>query len=210
MLASSHGFFHVMYILRDHLALRVPLKSQYGHNWKLLTGQRTAQSRQIFWKKWILQNVYKIRANNLFSIRLSSCVYLSCCCLVTAMSDSFATPWTVIRNTPLSMGFPRQEHQSGLPFPSPGDLPVQTPVSCTAGRVFITDHQVVLIGFKKAEILISLVSGGKYDSAPQSPQGPRHLAFIPGVTILLTFQDGRCSSIHTLSVCGQWEKWPRL
>ena len=121
MLASSHGFFHVMYILRDHLALRVPLKSQYGHNWKLLTGQRTAQSRQIFWKKWILQNVYKIRANNLFSIRLSSCVYLSCCCLVTAMSDSFATPWTVIRNTPLSMGFPRQEHQSGLLFPSPHD-----------------------------------------------------------------------------------------
>ena len=35
----------------------------------------------------------------------------------------FATPWTVPRQTPLSMGFSRQEYWSGLPFPSPGDLP---------------------------------------------------------------------------------------
>ena len=39
------------------------------------------------------------------------------------MSDSFATPWTVAHQAPLSMGFPRQEHWSGWPFPSPGDLP---------------------------------------------------------------------------------------
>ena len=32
-------------------------------------------------------------------------------------------PWTVAHQTPLSMGFSRQEYQSGLPFPSPGDLP---------------------------------------------------------------------------------------
>ena len=35
----------------------------------------------------------------------------------------FATPWTVARQAPLSMGFSRQEFWSGLPFPSPGDLP---------------------------------------------------------------------------------------
>ena len=39
------------------------------------------------------------------------------------MSDSFETPWTVALQAPLSMGFPRQEYWSGLPFPSPGDLP---------------------------------------------------------------------------------------
>ena len=39
------------------------------------------------------------------------------------MSDSFATPWTVAHQAPLPMGFPRQEHWSGLPFPSPGDFP---------------------------------------------------------------------------------------
>ena len=33
------------------------------------------------------------------------------------------TPRTVARQAPLSMGFPRQEYWSELPFPSPGDLP---------------------------------------------------------------------------------------
>ena len=33
------------------------------------------------------------------------------------------TPWTVAYQAPMSMGFSRQEYWSGLPFPSPGDLP---------------------------------------------------------------------------------------
>ena len=40
----------------------------------------------------------------------------------SVMSDSSPTPWTVAHQAPLSMGFPRQEYWSGLPFPSPGDL----------------------------------------------------------------------------------------
>ena len=32
-------------------------------------------------------------------------------------------PWTVARQAPLSTGFPSQGYWSGLPFPSPGDLP---------------------------------------------------------------------------------------
>ena len=35
----------------------------------------------------------------------------------------FATPWTVAYQAFPSMGFSRQEYWSGLPFPSPGDLP---------------------------------------------------------------------------------------
>ena len=35
----------------------------------------------------------------------------------------FATLWTVAHHVPPSMGFSRQEYWSGLPFPSPGDLP---------------------------------------------------------------------------------------
>ena len=38
------------------------------------------------------------------------------------MSDFFVTPWTVTCQAPLSVGFPRQEYWSRLPFPSPGDL----------------------------------------------------------------------------------------
>ena len=43
---------------------------------------------------------------------------LSC----SAMSDS-ETPWTTSCQTPLSMGFLRQEYWSELPFPPPGNLP---------------------------------------------------------------------------------------
>ena len=35
----------------------------------------------------------------------------------------FVTPWTVAHQVRLSIGFPRQEYWSGLPFPSPGDFP---------------------------------------------------------------------------------------
>ena len=41
----------------------------------------------------------------------------------SVMSDSFVTPWTVAYQASLSMEFSRQEYWSGLPFPSPGDLP---------------------------------------------------------------------------------------
>ena len=42
--------------------------------------------------------------------------------LVTKSCPTLATQWTVACQIPLSMGFPRQEYWSGLPFPSPGDL----------------------------------------------------------------------------------------
>ena len=35
----------------------------------------------------------------------------------------FVTPWTVAYQASLSMGFSRPEYSSGLPFPSPGNLP---------------------------------------------------------------------------------------
>ena len=44
-----------------------------------------------------------------------------CACLLSCFSpvQLFETLWTVAHWTPLSMGFSRQEHWSGLPFPSP-------------------------------------------------------------------------------------------
>ena len=42
--------------------------------------------------------------------------------LCSVVSDS-VTPWTVAHQAPLPMKFPRQEYWSGLPFPTPGDLP---------------------------------------------------------------------------------------
>ena len=43
------------------------------------------------------------------------------------MSDAFTTPWTVAHQAPLSIGFPRQEYWTWLPFPLPGDLPKPGP-----------------------------------------------------------------------------------
>ena len=44
------------------------------------------------------------------------------CSITSVMSDS-CNPLTVVLQAPLSMGFSRQEHWSGLPCPPPGDLP---------------------------------------------------------------------------------------
>jgi len=60
--------------------------------------------------------------------------------VVDVLSSSFETPWTVARQAPWSMGFPRKEYWSGLPFPPPGDLPdpgiepVSFYVSCIGRR----------------------------------------------------------------------------
>ena len=40
-------------------------------------------------------------------------------CSVAQLYSLFATPWTITHQALLSMEFPRQEHWSGLPFPSP-------------------------------------------------------------------------------------------
>ena len=50
---------------------------------------------------------------------VDGCVYVSC----SVMSDSFAIPCTIAHQAPLSMEFSKQEYWSGLPLPSPGDLP---------------------------------------------------------------------------------------
>ena len=55
--------------------------------------------------------VLKARLKGVWVLSLFSCVQL------------FVTTWCVALQAPLSMEFSRQEYRSGLPFPSPGDLP---------------------------------------------------------------------------------------
>ena len=53
-----------------------------------------------------------------------------------------ATPWTAAFQAPPSIGFARQEYWSGLPFPSPGDLPdpgIEPMSSALAGVFFTTE-----------------------------------------------------------------------
>ena len=66
------------------------------------------------------------------------------CVLSHSVVSDFVMPWTVAHQAPLSTGFSRQEYWSGLPFPSPGDLPASgmKPASlkspALAGRIFTT------------------------------------------------------------------------
>ena len=66
-------------------------------------------------------------------------------CCVFSHVQLFAVPWTVAHKAPLSMRLSRQEYWTGLPFPSPGDLPdwgIQPTAavsSALAGRLFTTE-----------------------------------------------------------------------
>ena len=67
------------------------------------------------------------------------------CVCVLSHVQLFVTPWTVAHQAPLSLGFPRKEYRSGLPFPPPEHLPnpgikPTSPVSpALADRFFTTE-----------------------------------------------------------------------
>ena len=69
-----------------------------------------------------------------------------CLCALQSLScvQYFATPQTVAHQAPQSMGFPRQEYWSSLPFPSLGDLPhprIEPMPPALAGGFFTLSHQ---------------------------------------------------------------------
>ena len=75
-------------------------------------------------EKWNKTDKYSSETSFLFTnLPTSNKNKVLCsCCLVTVVSNSFVSPWTVVHQTPLAMGFPSQEHWSGLPFPSPAHV----------------------------------------------------------------------------------------
>ena len=65
-----------------------------------------------------------------------------CYCLVAKLCPTLVNPWIVACQAPPSMGFPRQENWSGLPFPSPEDLPnpgIEPTSPALAGGFFTTE-----------------------------------------------------------------------
>ena len=70
-----------------------------------------------------------------------------CVCMLShsVISDSFEIPWAVAHQAPLLIGFSRQEYWSGLPIPSPGNLPnpgikpESSVAPALAGGFFITE-----------------------------------------------------------------------
>ena len=73
----------------------------------------------------------------------------SFCAQLLSHVHLFATPWTVAYQAPLSMGFPRQEYWSGLPFLSPVDLPnpgIEPSSPALPGGFFTTGSPIELLG----------------------------------------------------------------
>ena len=84
-------------------------------------------------------------------------------CVLSPFSHAwlFVTLWTVARQTPLSMGFSRQEYWNGLPFPPPGDLPepgieLMSPVSSALQADSLQlSHQRSPIQYKSKELSVT-------------------------------------------------------
>ena len=79
----------------------------------LVSGKKTQYSKQCLMSNY--QAILQIRS-------LSNIICNGNMCMPSHVR-LFATPWTVTHKAPLSMGFSRQEYQSGLPFPPSRDLP---------------------------------------------------------------------------------------
>ena len=100
--------------------------------------------------------------------------------LVAKSYPALGTPWTVACQTPLSMGFSRQECWSGLPFPSPGDLPdpgikpgspalqVDSLLSEPPGKPCVNDGQVK----EPLPLRICTAPEGSHSSGYTGQQGP--------------------------------------
>ena len=108
---------------------------------------------------------------------LCVCVCVSVCTLNRV--QLFATLWTVACQAPLSMEFPRQEYWSGLPFPSPGDLPDP--------------------GIEPASLASLALAGGFFAT---EPPGKSHEDAYGHITIFLYQKQSKCKEIRLKRV---WE-----
>ena len=98
-----------------------------SYNTEVYISQTKHKVISCMWERGITKNLIKSVCQYVF-------IYI-CCFLVARL----ATPWTAALQTPLSMGFPRQEYWSGLPFPSPGDCAdpgIEPVLPALAGRFF--------------------------------------------------------------------------
>ena len=96
----------------EHIYNGILLSHKREQNWLICRDMSGSRDCHTEWSKSerekqisYLNTYMKVKVKSLSRVRL------------------FATPWTVTYQAPPSMEFSRQEYWSGLPFPSPGDLP---------------------------------------------------------------------------------------
>ena len=125
------------------------------------------------------------------------------------MSSSFATPWTVACQSPLSMGFPRKEYWSGLPFPSSGALPnpgiewVSPPLSQSSlvnpwVYIYVYIYNLAFSNLRHQGPGTQMVSAGvTSDSSPSLPAHPEPQAS----SSILAHSALPTSQLYLLSLC---------
>ena len=127
---------------------------------------------------------------------------------------SLATPWTMVFQAPLSMGFSRQEYWSWLPFPSIGDLPhprIEPRPPALAGGFFTLSHpgsptpacaQTFLLFplSLQAPLLLSLVNCLPWTSLPFFSFSWADRLHIPNVNYYFHADDAQiCNAVFHLS-----------
>ena len=109
---------------------------------------------------------------------LCVCVCVCVCVWVAQSCLTLCDPWTVAHQAPLSMGFSRQEHWSGLPCPSPGIFPTQGSNLSLLHCRQILHHQSVSPGkpySPNESLLISLPGWPRADKDDTGPWNFKNL-----------------------------------
>ena len=112
--------------LGSHSASFLPHPICQVHHKALPRLKETAYTLTSWWGVPVSERPHKIR--NIAVVIVENTIFhrpTYSVCMLSHFSQvqPFETPRTVARQSSLSMGFSRQEYWSGLPFPSPGDLP---------------------------------------------------------------------------------------
>ena len=105
-----------------HLSVCAPLKSTKPHNTDHQQYPSSSARRQPVQCTLISLSLYMLHSSYLEPMA-NKIFEKCCCCLVTKSRLTLFDPMDYSHHAPLSMGFPRQQFWSGLPFPPLGDLP---------------------------------------------------------------------------------------
>ena len=119
--SSVHGIFQARIL--QWVAISSSRGTSQPRDWTLISGIGRFFTTELPRKFFYVIIRYWIQFPVLYSRILLFIYFIYECVKSLSRVWLFSTPWTVAYQVPPSMGFSRQEYWSGLPFPSPGDLP---------------------------------------------------------------------------------------
>ena len=123
------------------------------------------------------------------------------------MSDS-ETLWTAAHQAPPSTGFSRQEYWSGLPFPSPGDLPnpgSNPGLPHCRQTLYRLSHQGRLLNLRVHQNCVSRLNLMNIKVKPKALEIEKYQKYYSMVSLYYVMQSPTDSSVITQSMIVQWQ-----